>query len=330
MHMLNPELKLNPSCLLNSVSQPIRDGFGNGLVQLGEENENIVGLTADLKESTRMEAFAKKFPKRFFDLGVAEQNLVTVAAGFAMSGKIPFAASYAAFSPGRNWEQIRTCIAYNNANVKIIGSHAGLTVGPDGATHQVLEDIALMRVMPNMHVFSPCDAIEAEKTTIAMGSIYGPGYLRLSREKSPLITTPETPFTPGKIEAFWISSRPECSIFATGDALIFALKAAALLDEEGIRVSVFNVHTIKPLDIKTVVAAAKKTKAVVTVEDHQIAGGLGGVISETLASSFPCSMEFVGVEDIFGRSGKPDELLKKYGITPEHIARAVKRAIKKK
>ncbi len=307
-----------------------REGFGEGLLVAGRENPNIVVLTADLKESTKVDAFAREFPERFFDVGVAEQNLVTIAAGLAVEGKIPFASSYAVFSPGRNWEQIRTTICYNDANVKLVGSHAGLATGPDGATHQALEDIALMRVLPNMRVYSPCDALEAKRITEAMARVMGPCYLRLSRDASPCVTTEETPFTFGKIQRFWVSKKPDCAIFATGPLVSEALSVAAALEVEDIHVEVLNVHAIKPLDERSVIAAAKRAGCVVSVEDHQTSGGLGSAISEVLSRNFPVPQEFVGMRDTFGESGKPRELLKKYGMSRIDIAAAVKKAVERK
>ena len=231
--MLNPELKLNKNLFDEDVEQkPIRDGYGEGLVLAGEADLNVVALCADLTESTRSEAFSKKFPERFFEVGVAEQNMATIAAGLGVSGKIPFIASYATFSPGRNYEQIRTTIAYNDSNVKIAGHHAGISVGPDGATHQATEDIAIMRAMPNMKVFVPCDAIEAKKATLAAAKIWGPVYLRFGREKSPVITTEETPFTPGKAQIFWQSKKPQVIIIACGMLVYNALVAAKELEKE--------------------------------------------------------------------------------------------------
>lgn len=328
--MLNPELKLNKDFFSKPTKKSMRAGFGEGLLVAGEKNENIVVLTADLADSTAVLPFAKKYPHRFFDVGVAEQNLVTVAAGFGVSGKIPFVTSYAAFSPGRNWEQIRTTICYNDANVKIVGSHAGLSVGPDGATHQMTEDIALMRVLPNMKIFSPCDTWEAKKVTEIIAGLWGPNYLRLIRPATEVITTDATPFQPGKIEVFWISEKPECAIFATGEMVADALRAADALDAEGVSVLVLNVSSLKPLDTKTLLSAVKKTKCVVVAENHQIAGGLGGVIAETLSRENPLPIEFVGVQDTFGESGVPEEVLEKYSITALAIERAVKKAILRK
>ncbi len=329
--MLNPDLKLNPKLFEKNVEmKPTRDGYGDGLVIAGEENKNVVVLCADLTESTRSETFAKKFPERFFELGVAEQNMASVAAGLGISGKIPFISSYAVFSPGRNYEQIRTTIAYNDSNVKIAGAHAGVSVGPDGATHQATEDIAIMRVMPNMKVFCPCDAIEARKATIAAAKIWGPVYLRFSREKSPIMTTEKTRFTPGKAEIFWQSKKPQVAIIACGILVYNALLAAQELEKEKIGTIVLNSHTIKPLDEMKILEVAKKTDAVVTVEEHQIAGGLGGAVAELLAKKYPVPIEFIGMQDTFGESGKPDELLKKYGMSVKDIILAVKKVLKRK
>jgi transketolase len=329
--MLNPDLKLNPKIFDDDVEQrPTRDGYGSGLLLAGEADPNVVALCADLTESTRTEAFAKKFPERFFEMGVAEQNMATVAAGLGVSGKIPFIASYATFSPGRNWEQIRTTIAYNNSNVKIAGHHAGISVGPDGATHQATEDIAMMRAMPNMKVIMPCDAIEAEKATMAAAHIYGPVYLRFQREKTPIMTTMATPFTPGKAEVFWQSKKPEVLIVACGGLLHNALLAARELEKEKIGTVVLNMHTIKPLDEKTLVEWAGKIGAVVTVEEHQIHGGLGGAVAETLATHYPVPVEFIGLRDTFGESGLPSQLLEKYGMGVKDIISAVKKVKRRK
>ncbi len=290
----------------------------------------MVVLCADLTESTRSEAFSKKFPERFFEIGVAEQNLAAIAAGLGISGKIPFISSYATFSPGRNWEQIRTTISYNDSNVKIAGAHAGISVGPDGATHQAVEDIATMRVMANMKVFVPCDAIEARKATVAAAKIWGPIYLRFAREKSPVITTEETPYTPGKAEVFWDGKKPQAAIIATGPLVHKALLAARDLEKEGIETVVLDVHAVKPLDEAKVAEAAKRAGAVVTVEEHQVAGGLGGAIAEFLAKTEPVPMEFIGLQNVFGESGPPEELLEKYGMGAKDIMAAVKRVVKRK
>ena len=336
--MLNPDAKLNQKLFEEDVKQrPTRDGYGEGLVLAGEENENVVALCADLMESTRTEAFAEKFPRRFFEMGVAEQDMATVAAGLGISGKIPFIASYATFSPGRNWEQIRTTIAYNPSNVKIAGPHAGLSVGPEGATHQATEDIAIMRAMPNMRVIVPCDAIEARKATLAAAQIWGPVYLRFQREKTPIMTTEETPFIPGRAEIFWQShstgsgqaKKPDVLIVGCGGLLYNALQAARELEREKISSIVLNCHTIKPLDEKKIIELAKKTGAVVAVEEHQISGGLGGAVAETLARHYPVPIEFVGMQDTFGESGAPRALIEKYGMDAESIIRAAKKVLRR-
>lgn len=327
--MLNSEAKLNLNIFSNIQEKPTRAGYGEGLLELGEKNKNVVALCADLVESTYTAPFAQKYPERFFECGVAEQNMAAVAAGLGISGKIPFIASYATFSPGRNWEQIRTTIAYNDSNVKIAGHHAGISTGPDGATHQATEDIAIMRALPNMKVVVPCDAIEAKKATIAAASIWGPVYLRFQREKTQIITTEETPFVLGKIEIFWTSKKPVVLIIATGPIIYQALWAARDLEKEKVNVLVVNCHTIKPLD-KEIVELAKKCRAVVTVEEHQIFGGLGSAVAEILATNFPVPMEFVGIKDTFGASGSPKELLKKYGLDVSDIKFAVKKVIKRR
>ena len=309
---------------------PTRDGYGTGLVAAAEKNKNVVALCADLTESTRTQAFAEQFPTRFFECGVAEQNMACVAAGLAISGKIPFIASYATFSPGRNWEQIRTTVAYNNANVKIMGHHAGISVGPDGATHQMTEDIALMRAMPNMTVIVPCDAEEARKATLAAAHIVGPVYIRFAREKSPVFTTDASPFTPNKAQVVWESHKPQVVIIACGPLVYNALLAARLLEREGIMSAVLNVHTIKPLDEKKITDFAKKYGAVVTVEEHQVAGGLGGAVAELLARTYPVPMEFIGMQNVFGSSGAPEKLSVKYGMDVQSIVVAVKKAVNRK
>jgi transketolase len=329
--MLNPEAKLNEKVFDKDAEQkPTRDGYGTGLVLAGEMNKNVVALCADLMDSTRVEAFAKKFPERYVEIGVAEQNMAALAAGMAVTNKIPFIASYATFSPGRNWEQIRTTIAYNDANVKIAGHHAGISVGPDGATHQATEDVAIMRALPKMMVIVPCDAIEAEKATIASAQIYGPIYLRFQREKTPVMTTTETPFIPGKAEIFWQSKKAEVLIIGCGGLLYNALAAARELEKEKIGAVVLNCHTIKPLDEKKIIELAKKIGAVVTVEEHQVYGGLGSAVAEALAKHHPVPMEFIGMQNTFGESGPPDKLIEKYGMGIEDIVKAAKKAIRRK
>lgn len=331
--MLNPKLKLNPKIFNADCEQaPIRKGFGQGLLAAGELDQNVVALCADLTESTQMNQFSEKFPERFVEIGVAEQNLATVASGMAAMGKIPFCSSYAMFSPGRNWEQIRTTIAYNDRKVVIVGSHAGISVGPDGGTHQALEDIALMRVMPNMDVVSPCDAIEAKKATLALAKTSRPAYLRLAREKTPIITTEETPLQIGKAEIFWLPDvgLPQAGIIATGSLVHRALLAAKELEAEGIKTKVLNLSTIKPIDTKVIIALAKETKKIVTVEEHQAAGGMGSAVAEILAAHYPVPIEFIGVQDKFGQSGTPDELVEHYGMGKNSIKEAVKKVLKRK
>ncbi len=329
--MINPKAKINQSVFSEDIPQaPTRNGYGEGLAAAGEANKNIVVLCADLTESTRCEAFAAKFPERFFQCGVAEQNMAAIAAGLGVSGKIPFISSYATFSPGRNYEQIRTTAAYNDSNVKIAGHHAGISVGPDGATHQATEDIAIMRAIPNMKVIVPCDAAEAKKATMAASKIWGPVYLRFQREKTPVFTTEGTPFTPGKAEIFWESKKPQVLIAACGALVHQALLAARELEKNKIGSVVLNVHTIKPLDEEKIVSFAKKTGAVVTVEEHQVTGGLGGAVSETLARKAPTPIEFIGLQDTFGESGAPNQLLEKYGMTAKDIISAAKKAIRRK
>ncbi|KKU49823.1 MAG: Transketolase, central region [Parcubacteria group bacterium GW2011_GWB1_49_7] len=326
--MLNPDLHLNKKIFDKDVEQvPIRKGFGEGLLSAGEQNQRVVGLCADLTESTQMHFFAEKFPQRFIEMGVAEQNMASVASGLAAMGKIPFISSYAMFSPGRNWEQIRTTICYNNRPVKIAGSHAGVSVGPDGGTHQALEDLAIARVLPRMVVISPCDAIEARKATEASAVTNTPVYLRLAREKTPVMTTNETPFEIGKAQIFWQGNKPRVGIIATGALLYQALLAAKELEEKGIAVEVMNLSTIKPLDKKAIVALANRAKAIVTVEEHQVAGGMGSAVAECLAEHKPVPMRFVGVHDQFGQSGKPEELLKHYGMDKDAIIKAVKELV---
>ena len=308
---------------------PTRDGYGKGLVALGEKDDRVVVLCADLAESTRSHWFKEKFPERYIELGVAEQNMATVAAGLANYGKIPFISSYAVFSPGRNNEQIRTTISLNNLPVKICGAHAGVSVGPDGATHQALEDIALMRVQPRMTVIVPCDAVEAKKATIAaVDCCSGPVYLRFGREKSPLFTTEKTPFEIGKAVTFRMGK--DVTIIGCGMLLYNALIAAEELSKEGIEATVINSHTVKPLDVETIINSVKETRAVVTVEEHQIAGGLGSAVAEVLAQSFPAPQEFVGVHDRFGESGEPDELVEAFSMGVKNIKTAVLKVIKRK
>ncbi|MCR4279237.1 MAG: transketolase family protein [Candidatus Zambryskibacteria bacterium] len=322
--MLNLDLKLNTKLFDKDVEQvPIRQGFGEGLVLAGSQNQQVVGLCADLTESTKMNLFAEKFPQRFVQMGVAEQNLASVASGMAAMGKIPFISSYAMFSPGRNWEQIRTTICYNNQPVKIAGSHAGISVGPDGGTHQAIEDIAIMRVIPNMVVISPCDSIEARKATLASVETGTPVYIRLAREKTPVMTSEKTSFVIGKAQIFWQGTNAKVGIIATGALLYKALQAAKELHEKGIETEVMNLATIKPLDEKAVIALANRTGKIVTVEEHQIRGGMGSAVAECLAQHKPVPMRFVGVDDKFGQSGTPEELIEHYGMGTKSIIKAV-------
>jgi transketolase len=330
--MLNPDLKLNPKIFNDDVEQvPIRKGFGEGLVLAGDNNKNVVALCADLTESTQMLAFKNKFPKRFVEVGVAEQNLATVASGMSAMGKYPFFSSYAMFSPGRNWEQIRTTIAYNDRPAVIVGSHAGISVGPDGGTHQAIEDVALMRVIPRMTVISPCDSIQAKKATLALSANPRIAYLRLAREKTPIITSEETPFEIGKGQILY---RPEgiahVAIVATGGLVANALRVAKDFEKKGIKTIVANIHTIKPIDTDLLIALAKETKAIVTVEEHQVAGGLGSAVAEVLAQFYPVAIEFVGVQDLFGQSGTPLELIEHYGMGRDGISTAVLKVIDRK
>lgn len=337
--MLNPDAKLAANIFEKPEMAPTRDGFGKGSVEAGKADPRVVVLSADLEESTRAEWFHKEFPDRYVEMGVAEQNMATVAAGMANYGKIPFITSYAAFSPGRNWEQIRTTIALNNVPVVICGMHAGVSVGPDGATHQMLEDIALMRAMPNMMVFSPCDAIEAQKVVVAVAKSGKPAYIRFGREKTPVMTTTETPFEIGKAQIFWPSPTwPSLAksdlarslvIFGTGPLLYNALLAAQQLEKEGIGVTVVNVATIKPLG-ENIIEIAKSAGAVVTVEEHQVNGGLGSAIAEMLAKNAPLPIEMIGVQNQFGQSGAPEELIEHYGMGVKSIVEAAKKVMSRK
>lgn len=308
--------------------EPIRKGFGRGLLKLGQINPAVVACCADLIESTQMLLFAESFPERFFEIGVAEQNLVTVGSGLAAGGKIPFVSSYAAFSPGRNYEQIRTTICLNNRPVKIVGSHSGISVGPDGATHQMLEDIALMRVLPNMVVLAPGDSIEAEKCTIAMAADDRPNYMRLAREATAIFTTESSPFEIGK--AYNIEKGNDVTIISTGSMTYQALLAIDKLYKDGIDVEIIHMPTIKPLDSETILKSVQKTGACVTVEEAQINGGLGGAISEFLSENFPVPIVRVGVNDRFGESGNANELMKKFGLDSDHIRLAVHHVLSKK
>ena len=336
----NPDQKLNHK-LFDKTAEHIsmRHGFGEGLVLAGSADKNVVALCADLTESLNMQAFKDKFNNRFIEVGVAEQNLVTVASGMAAMGKIPFVGSYAVFSPGRNWEQIRTTITLNNVPVKIIGSHVGVSVGPDGASHQMLEDIALMRALPNMIVISPCDAIEARKAAIAAAKNNKPTYIRLTRDKTPVITSDHTPFAIGKAQIIFktenVGRNPkdqehDLGIIASGHLLHRALLVAKRLESEGKSIMVMNLATIKPLDEHAVIRLAQETGAIVTVEEHQIAGGMGSAVAECLVRNHPVPIEFIGVKDQFGQSGTASELLEHYEMGESHIYAAAQRAMLRK
>lgn len=323
--MLNENAKLSEKIFHNDIEQaPTRDGFGKGSIEAGKENRNVVVLCADLTESTRAEWFQKEFPERFIEMGVAEQNMAAVAAGMAAVGKIPFIASYAAFSPGRNYEQIRTTIALNRVPVKVCGMHAGVSVGPDGATHQMLEDIGLMRMLPHMTVIAPGDAEEACKAVSAAATTDGPVYLRFGRAATPVFTTSETPFSIGKALVLWESESPKVALLATGPQSYAALTAARALAESGIGTIVLHIPTVKPLDEEAVLRVAKRAGRVVTIEEHQAAGGFGSVIAEFLGEHHPIPVHRLGVADQFGQSGSPEELLTHYGLDAIHVQEAAR------
>ncbi len=329
--MLNNEFKLNENLFNEDVKKAAtRAGYGEGLVALGETNPNVVVLSADLTESTKANEFAEKYPERFFEMGVAEQNMAAVAAGLGVTGKTAFISSYATFSPGKNLETLRTTTVYNDADVKIAGHHSGLMTGPDGATHQATEDLAITRTWPKMRVVVPCDSLQAAKSTMYAGNNYGPFYLRFTRDNTPLITTDETPFEFGKAQTFWVTENPVAAIFATGYMVFHALVAAKELEDEGINILVTNIHTIKPIDEEAIINIARETGAIVSVEDHQVEGGLGSTIAEVLAKNHPTAQEFIGLQNTFGESGKIDELLTKYKMDKDAIKAAVKKAISRK
>lgn len=305
-----------------------RNGFGEGLLEAGRADKNVVALCADLTESIRMEAFMKELPAQFVEIGVAEQNMMGIAAGLALSGKIPFVASYAVFNPGRNWDQLRVSVAYSRANVKIIGAHAGISVGPDGATHQALEDIAIVRVLPEMTVVVPTDIHEAKKAVAAIVAYQGPVYMRFGRDKVPTVTTPETPFILGKANLF--REGKDVTICANGPLVYEALKAAVELKKKHIEAEVLAVPTVKPLDSAAIIHSVKKTGAVVTAEEAQMAGGLGSAVAELVSEHCPVPLRRIGVNDRFGESGKPDELMDAYGLRAVNIVKAVEEVLKLK
>ncbi|MBL7901846.1 MAG: transketolase family protein [Bacteroidia bacterium] len=305
-----------------------RSGFGAGLLELGKQNNQVVALCADLTGSLKMDAFEKEFPDRFFQVGIAEANMMGIAAGLTIGGKIPFTGTFANFSTGRVYDQIRQSIAYSDKNVKICASHAGLTLGEDGATHQILEDIGLMKMLPNMVVINPCDFNQTKAATIAIAKHHGPVYLRFGRPSVPNFTAPDQTFEIGK--AVMLNEGKDVSIIATGHLVWKALEAAEQLAEKGINAEVINIHTIKPLDEEAILKSVSKTKCVVTAEEHQMNGGLGDSVAQLLARKLPSPQEFVAVNDSFGESGTPDELMKKYGLDTVNIVAAVEKVIKRK
>lgn len=309
-------------------SKPTRHGFGEGLVDLGEADERVVVLGGDITGSVMTSLFKDRFPDRFFSIGIAEQNATTIAAGLALSGKVPFFASYGAFCALRNADQLRISVCYNEANVKIGGGHSGISVGPDGATHQILEDMAFLRALPHMTLVVPCDYMEARKATVATGQMDGPAYIRFGREKTAVFTREDTPFTIGKAEVFRDGN--DVAIIACGPLVWEALTAAEELAKEGIQARVINMHTIKPLDVETVAKAARECGAIVTAEEHQILGGMGSAVAQAVVKNAPVPMEFVGVTDTFGGSGDPDHLMQVFGLTSEYIIKSVRKVLKRK
>ena len=321
-------VKLDPHFLLGEPKlEFIRDGFGSGLVKAAQLDNRILGLCADLTVSLRMDKFAKQFAQRFFNVGIAEQNMVSVAAGLAMEGLVPFAATYGVFM-GRAWDQIRVSVCLNNLNVKLIGSHSGVTVGEDGATAQAFEDIAMLRALPNLTIVCPCDAVEAEKATVAIAGMQGPVYLRLTREKSAIVTTKHTPFVIGRAEL--LNMGKDVTVIACGEMVAEALFASISLKQQGISVRVLNMHTIKPIDKDAVISAAQETGAIVVAEDHQVYGGLGGAVAEVLVKHQPTPMEQVAMQDVFGESGEPKKLQEKFGLTAKGIEKTVMKVLKRK
>jgi len=307
---------------------PTRDGFGEGLIELGKRNKDVVVLSADLTDSTRAAWFKKQFPERFFGMGVAEQDMIGTAAGLALMGKIPFACTFGVFASGRAWDQIRISAAYMNINVKIAGTHGGISVGPDGATHQALEEIALMRILPNMTVIVPCDALEAKKATIEAAGTRGPVYIRLGRSGMPVITRPDDVFKIGK--SVMMRDGKDLTIFACGQMVYESMLACDMLEKDGIGARLINLHTPKPIDKDAVIKAARDTGAIVTAEEHLIAGGMGSAIAEIVVQECPVPMKMVGVKDKFGTSGEPDELFEYFGLTAKHIVSSAREVLAKK
>ena len=327
--MINPKAYLIKNLLSKNIKKiPTRNGYGEGLIEAGKRDKNVVVLCADLTNSTRSGMFKEVFPERFIEVGIAEQNMMGVAAGLALSGKIPFVSTYAVFCPGVNWSQLRVSVCQSDANVKLTGAHAGVSVGPDGMSHQALEDIAITRCLPGLVVLAPCDAIETKKATIAAAKWKGPVYLRFAREATPVFTTEKTPFKIGRAEIF--RQGKDATIIACGPLVYNSLIAAERLNKQGIDVRVINNHTIKPMDTKTIIKAAKETRAIVTVEEHQVMGGMGSAVAEVLAKNFPVPIEMVGVQDRWGESGQPDELIEHFGLGVNSIVRAVKKVIRRK
>lgn len=328
MSKLNEKMKLAGNIFDDPERIPQRNGYGDGVVEAGKKNDNVVVLCCDLTESTRSLKFEQTFPERFVEVGIAEQNMAGIAAGMAFSGKVPFISSYATFNPGRNWDQIRVSICYSMANVKIMGAHAGISVGPDGATHQALEDIAITRVIPNMNVIVPCDYWETKKAAEQMAEIEEPFYMRFGREKVPVVTTEDTPFQIGKADIY--REGGDVSVIACGSLVYEALVAAEALSSEGIDACVINSHTVKPIDDDAITRAARETGAVVTAEEHQIHGGLGSAVAEVLSQTCPVPIEYVAVTDTFGESGEPEQLMEKYGLKSGDIIKAVKKVLERK
>ena len=330
--MIAKEAKLAKNLLNEKKVEriPTRNGYGEGLVEAGKKDPNVVVLCADLSDSTRSGMFQEVFPERFIETGIAEQNMMGLAAGLALSGKVPFIATYSVFCPGVNWSQLRTCVCQNSANVKLTGAHAGISVGPDGMSHQGLEDIAITRCLPGLVVFAPCDSVETKKATLAAAKYKGPVYLRFAREKTPVFTTKDTPFKMGRAEVFWSSPKAQVTIVAYGPLVYEALLAAEKLEKKGVGVEVINSHTIKPLDEGTILKSAKKTGAVVTVEEHQIIGGLGSAVAEVLGEACPVPMKRIGVQDRWGESGEPEELLVAFGLKSKNIVQAAREVLKKR
>ncbi|VAW32414.1 Transketolase, C-terminal section [hydrothermal vent metagenome] len=328
--MLNTEIHLVENIFSDDIKRSAtRDGFGTGVVEVGKVDERVMVLCADLSESTRSDEFARLFPKRFVEVGIAEQNMVGFSAGLASVGKVPFVVSYSAFSPGRNYEQIRTTIALSESNVRVCGMHSGVSVGADGATHQMLEDIGMMRMLPNMIVVNPADAEEARKAVTESVKIDTPMYLRFSRSATPVFTTHKTTFSFGKAITLWDSEKPRIAILATGPVVYRALLVARALASEGIESIVLNVHTIKPLDGDAILSAVQRTGRIITIEEHQVAGGFGSAVAEFLVSNYPVPMTMIGIQDRFGQSGEPDELLEEYGLGVGNIIKEVHKLILK-